>query len=222
MIGIIGAMDEEIELIKESIKELTIIKKYNNEFYKGKINDKDIILVKCGIGMVNATIISTILITEFLVNKIYFSGVAGSLSEKLKVLDVVIGTSHEEYLFDATEFGYKKGIIPRMENSLFESKNLLNEASEKLINENVFYGKIISGDKFVSNKEEKILLGKEFNALAVDMESSAIAHTSYLLGVDFLIIRSISDSLTDNSTLEFENFVKLASRNSKNILLKLI
>ena len=96
-------------------------------------------------------------------------------------------------MFDATEFGYEIGQIPRMENSVFKSENLLNKIRDILKNDSIFYGKILSGDKFVSNLEEKI--GKKFDALALDMESAAVAHCTYILGVEFAIIRSISDSL---------------------------
>ena len=98
-------------------------------------------------------------------------------------------------MFDATEFGYEIGQIPRMENSVFKSENLLNKIRDILKKDSIFYGKILSGDKFVSNLEEKEKIGKKFDALAVDMESAAVAHCTYILGVEFAIIRSISDSL---------------------------
>lgn len=222
MIGIIGAMDEEITII---VSEMIDLKEYdinNIKFYKGKIYDKDIVLVKSGIGMVNASITTTLLFKEFGVDKILFSGVAGSLNRNVNVGDVVIGDSLVEYLFDATEFGYEIGIIPRMETSIFRSDILLNKIKNILKNDNIYYGKILSGDKFVSNLSEKEKLGEKFNALAVDMESASVAHCAHVLGIEFAIIRSISDSLNSSSVMEYTKFVNLAANNSKNIILKIL
>ena len=222
MIGIIGAMDEEISVISSEIKNLTVYDINNMKFYKGKIYDKDIVLVKSGIGMVNASITTTLLFKEFGVDKILFSGVAGSLNRNVNVGDVVIGDSLLEYLFDATEFGYDIGTIPRMDTSIFRSDILLNKIKNILKNDNIYYGKILSGDKFVSNLSEKEKLGEKFNALAVDMESASVAHCAHVLGIEFAIIRSISDSLNSSSVMEYTKFVNLAANNSKNIILKIL
>ena len=222
MIGIIGAMDEEISVISSEIKNLTVYDINNMKFYKGKIYDKDIVLVKSGIGMVNASITTTLLFKEFGVDKILFSGVAGSLNRNVNVGDVVIGDSLLEYLFDATEFGYDIGTIPRMDTSIFRSDILLNKIKNILKNDNIYYGKILSGDKFVSNLSEKEKLGEKFNALAVDMESASVAHCAHVLGIEFAVIRSISDSLNSSSVMEYTEFVNLAANNSKNVILKIL
>ena len=222
MIGIIGAMDEEISVISSEIKNLTVNDINNIKFYKGTIYDIDIVLVKSGIGMVNASITTTLLFKEFGVDKILFSGVAGSLNRNVNVGDVVIGDSLLEYLFDATEFGYDIGTIPRMDTSIFRSDILLNKIKNILKNDNIYYGKILSGDKFVSNLSEKEKLGEKFNALAVDMESASVAHCAHVLGIEFAIIRSISDSLNSSSVMEYTEFVNLAANNSKNVILKIL
>ena len=222
MIGIIGAMDEEISVILSEMNNISEYNINNIKFYKGKIYDKDLVLVKSGIGMVNASIITTLLIKEFDVNKILFSGVAGSLNKNINVGDIVIADSLVEYMFNAIEFGYEIRQIPRMENSVFKSENLLNKIRDILKNDSIFYGKILSGDKFVSNLEEKEKIGKKFDALALDMESAAVAHCTYILGVEFAIIRSISDSLNSDSVMEYAEFVNVAAMNSKEILLKLL
>ena len=222
MIGIIGAMDEEISVISSEIKNLTVYDINNMKFYKGKIYNKDIVLVKSGIGMVNASITTTLLFKEFGVDKILFSGVAGSLNRNVNVGDIVIGDSLLEYLFDATEFGYDIGTIPRMDTSIFRSDILLNKIKNILKNDNIYYGKILSGDKFVSNLSEKEKLGEKFNALAVDMESASVAHCAHVLGIEFAIIRSISDSLNSSSVMEYTEFVNLAANNSKDVILKIL
>ena len=222
MIGIIGAMDEEISVISSEIKNLTVYDINNMKFYKGTIYDIDIVLVKSGIGMVNASITTTLLFKEFGVDKILFSGVAGSLNRNVNVGDVVIGDSLLEYLFDATEFGYDIGTIPRMDTSIFRSDILLNKIKNILKNDNIYYGKILSGDKFVSNLSEKEKLGEKFNALAVDMESASVAHCAHVLGIEFAVIRSISDSLNSSSVMEYTEFVNLAANNSKDVILKIL
>lgn len=222
MIGIIGAMDEEISVISSEIKNLTVYDINNMKFYKGKIYDIDIVLVKSGIGMVNAAITTTLLFKEFGVDKILFSGVAGSLNRNINVGDIVIADSLVEYLFDATEFGYEIGTIPRMDTSIFRSDILLNKIKNILKNDNIYYGKILSGDKFVSNLSEKEKLGEKFNALAVDMESASVAHCAHVLGIEFAVIRSISDSLNSSSVMEYTEFVNLAANNSKDVILKIL
>lgn len=222
MIGIIGAMDEEISVISSEIKNLTVYDINNMKFYKGKIYNKDIVLVKSGIGMVNASITTTLLFKEFGVDKILFSGVAGSLNRNINVGDIVIADSLVEYLFDATEFGYEIGTIPRMDTSTFRSDILLNKIKNILKNDNIYYGKILSGDKFVSNLSEKEKLGEKFNALAVDMESASVAHCAHVLGIEFAVIRSISDSLNSSSVMEYTEFVNLAANNSKDVILKIL
>lgn len=222
MIGIIGAMDEEISVISSEIKNLTVYDINNMKFYKGTIYDIDIVLVKSGIGMVNAAITTTLLFKEFGVDKILFSGVAGSLNRNINVGDIVIADSLVEYLFDATEFGYEIGTIPRMDTSIFKSDRLLNKIKNILKNDNIYYGKILSGDKFVSNLSEKEKLGLTFNALAVDMESASVAHCAHVLGIEFAIIRSISDSLNSSSVMEYTEFVNLAANNSKDVILKIL
>ena len=222
MIGIIGAMDEEITIIASEIIDLKEYDINNIKFYKGKIYDKDIVLVKSGIGMVNASITTTLMFKEFGVDKILFSGVAGSLNRNVNVGDVVIGDSLLEYLFDVTEFGYEIGTIPRMDTSIFKSDRLLTKIKNILKNDNIYYGKILSGDKFVSNLSEKEKLGEKFNALAVDMESASVAHCAHVLGIEFAIIRSISDSLNSSSVMEYTEFVNLAANNSKDVILKIL
>lgn len=222
MIGIIGAMDEEITIIASEMIDLKEYDINNIKFYKGTIYDIDIVLVKSGIGMVNAAITTTLLFKEFGVDKILFSGVAGSLNRNINVGDIVIADSVVEYLFDATEFGYEIGTIPRMDTSVFKSDRLLNKIKNILKNDNIYYGKILSGDKFVSNLSEKEKLGVTFNALAVDMESASVAHCAHVLEIEFAIIRSISDSLNSSSVMEYTEFVNLAANNSKDVILKIL
>ena len=224
MIGIIGAVIEEAEAIKKEIKDIKSNVINGISFFTGKFNDKDVVFVQSGIGKVNAAITATLLIEKFEVNEVIFSGVAGSLDEKLKVGDVVIGCDIVQHDVDATAFGYKMGQIPQMKEWAFESDKELIEKTGNIsdFDHHIFYGRILTGDQFVSKKDLKIQLGKDFEALCVDMESGAVAQVCTRLGVKFLIIRSISDSITNESGMEYEAFVKLAAKNSTKILENII
>ena len=208
MIGIIGAVVEEAEAIKKEIKEIKETVISGISFFTGKFNDKDVVFVQSGIGKVNAAITATLLIEKFKVSEVIFSG------------DVVIGRDIVQHDVDATAFGYKMGQIPQMKEWAFESDKELVEKAGNIndFDHRIFFGRILTGDQFVSKKDVKIRLGKDFEALCVDMESGAVAQVCTRLGVKFLIIRSISDSITDESDMEYETFVKLAAKNSTRIL----
>ena len=186
MIGIIGAVVEEAEAIKKEIKEIKETVISGISFFTGKFNDKDVVFVQSGIGKVNAAITATLLIEKFKVSEVIFSGVAGSLDERLKVGDVVIGRDIVQHDVDATAFGYKMGQIPQMKEWAFESDKELVEKAGNIndFDHRIFFGRILTGDQFVSKKDVKIRLGKDFEALCVDMESGAVAQVCTRLGVN--------------------------------------
>ena len=219
MTGIIAAVIEEAEAIKKEIENIKEIVINEISFFTGKFNEKEIVFVQSGIGKVNAAITATLLIEKFNVKEVIFSGVAGSLDARLKIGDVVIGRDIVQHDVDATAFGYKMGQIPQMKEWAFESDKYLIEKTAKInnINHQILLGRILTGDQFISKKDVKIQLGKDFDALCVDMESGAVAQVCARLGIKFLIIRSISDSITDDSGMEYTSFVKLAAENSKKI-----
>ena len=206
MIGIIGAVDEEAAEIKKEIKDIKEEVISGISFFRGKFNQKEVVFVQSGIGKVNAAITATLLIEKFDVKTVIFSGVAGSLSKDLKVGDVVAGVDVVQHDVDATAFESDKNLLEKVQN----------------ISHKVVLGRILTGDQFVSKKDVKIKLGEDFSALCVDMESGAVAQVCSRLNVKFLIIRSISDSITDESDMEYNSFVKLAAKNSKEILKEII
>ena len=224
MTGIIGAVPEEAQVIKKEMINISEETIGWLTFFKGKFYDEDIVFVQSGVGKVNAAMTATILITRYNVDKVIFSGVAGSLDRKVKVGDVVIGTEMIQHDADATEFGYEIGQIPQMDEWKFKSAPKLLEKSKNIKNDKfeLFFGRILTGDQFISKKDEKKRLGEKFEALCVDMESAAVAQVCYRLNTDFLILRSISDSLTDESGMEYDVFVELAANNSKEILKEIL
>ena len=161
-----------------------------------------------------------LMIVKFNVKAVCFSGVAGALDSKLKVGDVVIGEKMLQHDMDVREFGLKKGEIPRMDTSVFLSNDRLMEIVKeyKLSNNKIYSGTIISGDQFISLKQAKQELAAEFNAMCVDMESAAVAQVCHRLDKKCLVIRSISDSVTDDSTMEYSQFTELAANNSKELV----
>ena len=155
-LGIIGAMDEEVDILIELMDIKETIEKASLKFYKGTLEEKDIVLVRCGIGKVNSALCAQILISEFDVDAVVNTGVAGALNPKLDVLDIVISTDAIQYDVDTTAFGDPKGTIPRMESSIFVAdEKLVKTAYESSIKEltsnNVFKGRVATGDIFISS-----------------------------------------------------------------------
>ncbi|MDO5089414.1 MAG: 5'-methylthioadenosine/adenosylhomocysteine nucleosidase [Leptotrichiaceae bacterium] len=224
MIGIICATSEETQAVKSEMTDIQEEMSGGIICFKGKFCNKDIILVRSGIGKVNAAMTATILIYKYNTDTVIFSGVAGSLSKNIGIGDIVISDDLIQYDVNVVEFGYKSGQIPEMEQWIFKSDRDLLKKAEKINNSKfrIFFGRILTGDKFVSRKEIKEQLGNDFEGLCVDMESAAVAHVCYRMNVKFLAIRSISDSLTDESGMEYDRFVKLAADNSKEILKEIL
>lgn len=227
MIGIIGAMHEEIVELKELINNLTEERISNITFFKGSINNKEIILVESGIGKVNSAVCATLLINHFKVDKIIFTGVAGGVDNDIEIGDIVISTKLIEHDFDVTAFGLKPGVIPRMNNSEFRAdenlRKIAKEAALEIFEEKqVREGIIVSGDQFISSIEKINWLRDTFNASCAEMEGASIAHVCYMFDIPFVILRAISDKADHNAKVDFPTFVKKAAKNSKEIVLRML
>lgn len=226
-IGIIGAMDEEVDILVELMDVKEAIEKASLKFYKGTLEGKDIVLVRCGIGKVNSALCAQILISEFNVDAVVNTGVAGALHSDLDVYDIVISTDAIQYDFDTTVFGYKKGVIPRMDNSTFiADERLVKAALESSLEETkthkVVKGRVVTGDMFISSKELKDELVNDFDAYCGEMEGAAIAHVCSLNKVPFVIIRAMSDKADGTADVVYEEFVQDAAHNSKDIVLNML
>ena len=228
-IGIIGAMELEVITLKSLMNIEHIIKKASLTFYEGKLEGKDVILVQCGIGKVNSAICAQILISEFNVDAVVNTGVAGAINSSLDVNDIVISTEAIQYDVDARAFGYKKGQIPQMDNSVFKAdERLINAAYESSLDKvkdkgfKIVKGRVATGDIFISSKELKEELANDFNAYCGEMEGAAIAHACYLNNVPFVIIRAMSDKADGSANITYDEFVIEAAENSKDIVLKML
>lgn len=218
-IGIIGAMDSEIAYLKDKIDIVTVKSMLGLEFFIGHAFGKNIVLVRSGIGKVNAAICAQVLIDLYAVDYIINVGVAGGIYEKLQVTDVVISTDAMQHDIDASVLGDPVGTIPQMPESIFKADEELikiaKEAGIEVLGEDkIFLGRILSGDQFISNHDVKVKLWNSFKGYCAEMEGGAIAHTCYLNKIPFVIIRAISDNADNDADMSYEKFVPIAVKNS--------
>ena len=227
MLGIIGAMDEEVAKIKGHMENVEIVDKSSMEFYKGTIGEKDVVVVRAGIGKVNAACCTQALIDNFGVDRVINTGIAGSLQSKIDIGDIVLSTDALEHDMDAVTFGYPLGQIPRMDVLAFEADKTLREVAKvscKKVNPDVkvYEGRIVSGDQFISSKEKKEWLIENFSGYCTEMEGAAIAHTAYLNKVPFLIIRAISDKADDSAHMDYPTFEAKAIEHSVRLIIEMV
>lgn len=214
-LGIIGAMDEEVSILKEKLEAEQVKTIASMDFHAGKLEGKDVVIVRSGIGKVNAAVCAQILISVFEVDCVINTGVAGSLRNEINIGDIVLSKDALNHDMDATGFGYEPGIIPRMEESVFQAdEQLLNIA--KQVNEEVntdistFIGRVVSGDQFISDAEKKKYLVEKFQGYCTEMEGAAIAQAAYLNNVPYLVIRAISDKADNSAEMDYSEFERKA------------
>ena len=214
-IGIIGAMEEEISTIKNRMEVVSAKKIVGVDFFLGKMDGKNIVLVRCGIGKVNAAICTQVLIDLYAVDYVINVGVAGALSKDLSIGDVVVSTDLVQHDMDASAFGDPVGTIPRMAVSHFTADTELIRIARQAgaeVHAQVIPGRIASGDQFISDNAAKERIYSLFKAQCVEMEGAAIAHACYLNKIPFIVIRAISDCADNNATMSFDTFVVQAAR----------
>lgn len=223
--GIIGAMDEEIEYFKEVVSHYKEEKYHSLTFYKGEWYGHSIVFCKSGVGKVNAALTTQLLIDRYQVESLIFTGVAGAIDESLNIGDVVISSECQEHDIDATSYGVPRGIIPMYDGpSIFPASKKLIEEVNNAANSldefqgKVLVGKIVSGDKFVANKDEVDELRELFQASCVEMEGAAVAHVANVNQIPYIIIRSISDKANGEAAESFDQFVKSAAQVSAAIV----
>lgn len=213
-IGIIAAMNEEVEAIKKIMKNISTKNIYELEFIQGIINERNIVLVKCGVGKVNAARTTQILLNSFDIEYVINVGTAGSLNESIEIGDIVIAEKLIQHDFDITAAGHEKGYISNLGKYFYSDKNLV-ERTKKIIqsmneNFNAFIGTIATGDIFVQDIKIKERIKNEFNADCAEMEGAAIAQVCTLDMIPFIVIRSISDKPNGNNAIDFEKYLELA------------
>lgn len=225
--AIIAAMQEEMQEIKKIMTEIKEKQIYELEFFEGKINDTEVVLVEAGVGKVNAARTTQILIDNFEVEAIINVGSAGAANDELDIGDIVIGKKVVQHDFDITAFGHPKGFISNV-GECVESDNKLIEKMEETIlglqNEDfkIKVGTIASGDIFCTEIKMKEKIRNKFDADAIEMEGAAIAQVCKLDNIPFIIVRSISDSPNGNNNITFDKFLEKASRRCALIIEKFL
>lgn len=226
VIGIISAMEEELQVILSATTVERKEKKACMEFNFGKLHENEVVLVTSGIGKVNAAICTQILIDDFSADIIINIGVAGGVGKEVYPGDVVIGDSLVQHDVDTTAFGDRIGQIPRLDTYEFKSDRVLVEKAETACREitehKVFIGRIVSGDQFIASGDKIKWMEEEFQALACEMEGASIAQVCYLNRIPFVVIRSISDNANNGAHVDYENFKLTAVKNSSEILSNMI
>ncbi|OZM56070.1 5'-methylthioadenosine/S-adenosylhomocysteine nucleosidase [Lottiidibacillus patelloidae] len=226
-IAVIGAMEEEIKLMREQLDITNERQLAKITFYEGSYADHEVILCKSGVGKVNAAITTQLLIDHYNVEAIIFTGVAGALSPNLNIGDIVISTSSMYHDIDASALGFAKGTIPMFDHpSDFRADEKLiaiaADAASELNELTVSKGRILSGDQFIADGALVKQYEQQFAGACIEMEGAAVAHAAYLNDVPFVIIRSISDKANGEANVNFVEFTKLASEHSSYIVQKML
>ena len=215
MVGIIGAMEEEVRELIEDMTECEMQERASMKFYKGMLYGKEAVVVQSGIGKVNAAICTQILADFYQVDQLINTGVAGSLDAEINIGDIVVSTDAVEHDMDVSALGDPVGQVPRMDVFAFPAdKELVRKAVEanKKANSDIrtFTGRVASGDQFISEKEVKERIVNNFGAKCAEMEGAAIAQAAYLNNVPFLVIRAISDKADNSGHMDYPTFAKQA------------
>lgn len=216
-------MDEEVAKLKACMEEVTVVSRTGMDFYQGRLNKKDVVVVRSGIGKVNAACCTQILIDIFEVDAIINTGIAGSLKAEINIGDVVISTDVLHHDMNAVEFGYKKGQIPRMDVYSFEAdeslRQLAKEANQRVnADVDVFEGRIVSGDQFIADDTRKWEIRSDFDGYCTEMEGAAIGQCAYLNKIPFVVIRAISDKADHSANMDYPSFEKMAIENSVKLM----
>lgn len=223
IIGIIGAMEEEVAILKEKMSEVTVLEKAGMEFFKGILGGQQVVIVRSGIGKVNAGICTQILADVFQVNAVINTGIAGSLKAEINIGDIVLSTDTMQHDVDAREFGYEIGQVPRMDTRTFPADETLRTVALKVCRQvnpeiQVFEGRVASGDQFVADKETKDKIIANTQAYCTEMEGAAIGQTAYLNKIPYLVIRAISDKADDSAHVDYPTFEREAIRHTVNLV----
>ena len=214
-LGIIGAMELEVETLLEKMEGKSSCVMAKSTFYTGKLQGLDAVVVQCGVGKVNAAICAQILCSCFGVTHLVNTGIAGSLSAELDIGDLVVSRDAMYHDFDCVHFGYEMGRVPGMDVVAFPADagmmDLAYAAAEAVNPGHTKVGRVASGDLFVAEKAAKEAIIAKTGALCTEMEGAAIAQTAYRNGIPFVILRAISDKADDSAEMDYPTFERIAA-----------
>lgn len=218
-IGIIGAMELEVEALKAKMEIHRTEQKASMEFQEGILNGTEVVIVRSGIGKVNAALCTQILCDVFEVSHIINTGVAGSLKNEIDIGDIVVSADALHHDVDVRVFGYPLGEVPQVGCFAFQADERLGQLAVSCCREvnpdiSVYQGRIVSGDQFISDKNVKDAIIENFQGFCVEMEGASIAHAAFLNQIPFVIIRAISDKADDSAEMDYPAFEKAAAAHS--------
>jgi adenosylhomocysteine/aminodeoxyfutalosine nucleosidase len=219
-----GAMPEEIEPILKKVGNYTTVEYANNKYYEASYNGVDLVIAYSKIGKVFSTLTATTMIEHFGAQKLLFSGVAGAISQDLKVGDLIVATKLSQHDLDITAFGHPYGYVPEGAVFIEADKNMIEMSKEVAedMGKSVKEGIIATGDQFVANEERKNWIGKEFNADALEMEGGSVAVVCDALNVPFFILRAISDAADIDASFSFDEFLETSAIESAEFVMKMV
>ncbi|GED19216.1 MULTISPECIES: 5'-methylthioadenosine/S-adenosylhomocysteine nucleosidase [Kurthia] len=225
-IAVIGAMEEEVELLRAAISNPKTAVIANSEYTEGTYEGKDVVLLKSGIGKVNAAMSTTILLHEFKPDVVINTGSAGGYDENLEVGAIVISDEVRHHDVDATIFGYEIGQVPQMPPAFKSDANLMQaaeQAVQKIGEHQAATGLITTGDAFMNDPVRVEVVRKQFPTMkAVEMEAAAVAQVCYQFGTPFVVIRALSDIAGKESNISFDEFLPVAAKHSTQVVLETI
>lgn len=224
MIGIIGALEEEVAMFKHDMKIEHTESIAKCEYFCGILNGQNVVVTRCGMGKVNSALCTSVMIEHYHPDFIINTGVGGSLDKNLKVLDIMIATDVVQHDYNLVPLGYKLGQVDNFDTPYFICDEKVNAAIKKTADKygyTSYFSRFATGDRFIEADEDKRNIVNNFNAQVCDMESGAIAQVCTLSKVRFANIRTISDSGNDNAE-QFQKFLKLASTHSVIIIEEII
>ena len=227
MIGIIGAMEEEVRDIRAYMKDCRVERHSSRDYYIGEYEGKDLVLVQSGVGKVNAAIAAEVLAGIYECDYIINTGIAGSLDAAMNIGDIVISTDAVQHDMDVTGLGFERGVIPNQDVSVFPAsdylRNIAKGACDNLNNDfRVWEGRVVSGDQYISDSGLKAELATLFNGKCAEMEGAAIAQTAWLNNVPYRIIRTISDKADESAVMDYPAFKMSAINISVAIIKEMI
>ena len=215
-LGIIGAMDVEVALLKEKMENISVCLHAGSDYYEGTLESLNVVVVQCGVGKVNAALCAQILISVYGVTHIVNTGIAGSLCADLDIADLVISRDAIHHDFDLHFWGRPIGQVPGFDVTAFPADEALIRhafaAAEAVNPGHNRIGRVASGDQFICSKEQKDKIIHDTAAVCAEMEGASIAHTAYRNGIPFVILRAISDKADDSAEMDYPSFEALAAR----------
>ena len=225
-VGIIGAMEPEIAILREQMSNVEVLEKGGFTFYHGQLHGQQVTLVQSGIGKVASAVATTILIDHFKPDCVINTGSAGGFDQRLEVGDVAIASELRHHDVDVTAFGYEFGQVPQMPAAYMSHPELINVAQSSIADLaqcKSLVGLVCTGDSFMCDPERIEQTRAQFpSMLAVEMEGAAIAQACHLLNTPFVVIRSLSDIAGKESPDSFEAYLEVASKNSSAMVMAML